>query len=67
MFHALAPLYGKERNFTGEQLLARGHAVSTVGIELDKSANTSANGKMRMERVDTLKSVNKAPPARHPN
>ena len=28
-------LCGKERNFTGEHLWARGYAVSTVGFELD--------------------------------
>jgi putative transposase len=27
---------GKERNFTGEHLWARGYAVSTVGFELDQ-------------------------------
>jgi len=26
---------GKQRNFSGENLWARGYAVSTVGIELD--------------------------------
>lgn len=26
---------GKERNFVGEHLWARGYAVSTVGFELD--------------------------------
>ena len=26
---------GKERNFTGEHLYARGYAVSTVGFELE--------------------------------
>jgi putative transposase len=29
-------LYGKERNFTGEHLWARGYAVSTVGFELEQ-------------------------------
>jgi putative transposase len=32
---AIARLCGKERNFTGEHLWARGYAVSTVGFELD--------------------------------
>jgi putative transposase len=31
---AAARLCGKERNFTGEHLWARGYAVSTVGFEL---------------------------------
>ena len=31
---AIARLCGKERNFSGEQLWARGYAVSTVGFEL---------------------------------
>ena len=31
---AIARLQGKERNFTGEHLWARGYAVSTVGFEL---------------------------------
>ena len=31
---AVARLQGKERNFTGEHLWARGYAVSTVGFEL---------------------------------
>jgi putative transposase len=29
-------LCGKERNFTGEHLWARGYAVSTVGFELEQ-------------------------------
>jgi putative transposase len=29
-------LWGRERNFTGEHLWARGYAVSTVGFELDQ-------------------------------
>lgn len=33
---AVARLQGKERNFTGEHLWARGYAVSTVGFELDE-------------------------------
>ena len=32
---AVARLQGKERNFSGEHLWARGYAVSTVGFELD--------------------------------
>ena len=27
---------GKKRNFTGEQLWARGYAISTVGFEVEK-------------------------------
>ena len=34
---AIARLCGKERNFTGEHLWARGYAVSTVGFELEPS------------------------------
>jgi putative transposase len=33
---AIARLCGKERNFTGELLWARGYAVSTVGFELEQ-------------------------------
>ena len=33
---AVARLCGKERNFTGEHLWARGYAVSTVGFELEQ-------------------------------
>jgi putative transposase len=33
---AAARLSGKERNFTGERLWARGYAVSTVGFELEQ-------------------------------
>ena len=33
---AIARLCGKERNFTGEHLWARGYAVSTVGFELEQ-------------------------------
>ena len=33
---AVARLSGKERNFTGEHLWARGYAVSTVGFELER-------------------------------
>ena len=33
---AVARLNGKERNFQGEHLWARGYAVSTVGFELDE-------------------------------
>ena len=32
---SVARLQGKEHNFTGEHLWARGYAVSTVGFELD--------------------------------
>lgn len=32
---AVARLQGKERNFAGEHLWARGYAVSTVGFELE--------------------------------
>ena len=32
---AVARLQGRERNFTGEHLWARGYAVSTVGFELE--------------------------------
>ena len=33
---AVARSCGREQNFTGEQLWARGYAVSTVGLDLDK-------------------------------
>ena len=33
---AIARLCGKERNFPGEHLWARGYAVSTVGFELEQ-------------------------------
>ena len=33
---ALARWCGKERNFTGEPLWARGYAVSTLGFELEQ-------------------------------
>src|SRR3954453_17194667 len=33
---AIARLYGKERNFSGEHFWARGCAVSTVGFELEQ-------------------------------
>jgi putative transposase len=33
---AVARLCGKERNFTGEHLWARGYAVSTLGFELEE-------------------------------
>ncbi len=33
---AIARLCGKERNFSGEHLWARGYAVSTVGFELEQ-------------------------------
>jgi putative transposase len=33
---AAARLCGKERNFMGEHLWARGYAVSTVGFELEQ-------------------------------
>jgi putative transposase len=47
---AVARLCGKERNFTGEHLWARGYAVSTVGFEWNKSASASATKRQRMER-----------------
>ena len=36
IFHAVARLCGRERNFTGEHLWARGYAVSTGGFELEQ-------------------------------
>jgi len=40
---AIARLSGKERNFSGgEHFWARGYAVSTVGSNWSRSANTSA-------------------------
>ena len=51
---ALARLSGKERNFTGEHLWARGYAVSTVGFELEQIPSTSANRKKRIEAADSF-------------
>src|SRR5215831_16229148 len=48
---AVARLCGRERNFTGEHLWARGYAVSTVGFELSKSANTSATRRKGGDRT----------------
>jgi putative transposase len=33
---AMARLHGKDRNFSGEHLWARGYAVSTVGFEREQ-------------------------------
>ena len=33
---AIARLCGKERNFSGEHLCARGYAVSTVGFDINE-------------------------------
>ena len=52
---AIARLCGKERNFTGEHLWARGYAVSTVALNWSKSANTSASKRPRMEQTDSSK------------
>jgi hypothetical protein len=48
---AIAPLCGKERNFTGEHFWARSYAVSTVGSGLSRSTNTSASKSTRMGSV----------------
>ena len=40
---------GKQRNFSGENLWARGYAVSTVGFELDKIKEYIAH----QEKLDT--------------
>ena len=40
---------GKQRNFSGENLWARGYAVSTVGFELDKIKDYIAH----QEKLDT--------------
>lgn len=32
---AVARIFGKTKNFTGESFWARGYAISTVGFELD--------------------------------
>jgi hypothetical protein len=61
---AIARRCGKERNFAGEHLWARGYAVSTVGFELRRSANTSANKKARMEQADNFKLPTEARVAR---
>ena len=57
---AIARLCGKERNFTGEHLWARGYAVSTVALNWSKSANTSASKKPRMEQTDSSEPLTKA-------
>jgi putative transposase len=57
---AVARLCGKERNFTGEHLWVRGYAVSTVGSNCSKSANTSANRKKRMEPADSFETITQA-------
>ena len=57
---AIARLRGKERNFTGEHLWARGYAVSTVGLNWSKSANTSASKKPRMEQTDSSEPLTEA-------
>ena len=57
---AIARLCGKERNFTGEHLWARGYAVSTVGLNWSQSANTSANKRTRMEQTDSSEPFTKA-------
>jgi putative transposase len=47
---AVARQYGeKQRNFSGENLWARGYAVSTVGFELDKVKDYIAH----QEKLDT--------------
>ena len=47
---AVAPQFGeKQRNFSGENLWARGYAVSTVGFELDKIKDYIAH----QEKLDT--------------
>ena len=49
---AVARQFGeKQRNFSGENLWARGYAVSTVGFELDKVKDYIAH----QEKLDTEK------------
>jgi hypothetical protein len=50
---AIARLCGKQRNFSGEHFWARGYAVSTVGFELHRCANTSASRMPRMVADNT--------------
>ena len=57
---AIARLGGKERNFTGEHLWARGYAVSTVGFELEQIRNTSASKKPRMVKTASSELLTKA-------
>jgi putative transposase len=52
---AIARLCGKERNFSGEHLWARGYAVSTVGFDINEIRVTSATKRQRMERRETSK------------
>ena len=51
---AVARMSGKERNFSGEHLWARGYAVSTVGFELEQvrkyiREQEAADGKVGVE------------------
>jgi REP element-mobilizing transposase RayT len=55
---------GKERNFSGERFWARGYAVSTVGLNWSRSANTSASSKARMEQKDSSEPSNRRALAR---
>jgi hypothetical protein len=57
---AVGRLCGKERNFTGEHLWARGYACPRPGSSWSKSANASANRKKRMEAADNFESMTKA-------
>src|SRR5512132_1844169 len=57
---AIARLGGRERNFTGEHFWARGYAVSTVGFELERFANTSASRRARMEQTGSFEPSRKA-------
>ena len=50
---AVARLCGKERNFTGEHLWARGYAVSTMASSWSKFADTSATNNKRMEQASS--------------
>ena len=57
---AIARLCGKERNFAGEHFWARGYAVSTVGLNSSRSANTSANKRARMEQAGSSEPLTRA-------
>jgi putative transposase len=57
---AIARLCGKERNFSGEHFWSRGYAVSTVGLNWSRCANTSASKSMRMEQAASSEPLSKA-------
>ena len=63
---AVARLGGRERNFTGEHLWARGYAVSTVGFELEQIRQYIRDQRKRMDRTGVSRHGRRAL-ARRPN